>query len=140
MIHTLVLLGHMPSKKNNLRPRFGKGRGLMNSREVTAIIQGFEIQARAAWRGKPTIERAKISATFCVPNGFGDLDGKYTTLQDVLVKAGVIRNDTIARVPAHMVDHVIGDDEGVSVEILDLGPALSLAKRKAASRDENRRE
>lgn len=118
MTHQLTFRGHVPSKKNSKRA--WKGRVMIDP-EIQVIVRGLEMQARFAWKREP-IERASIRAVFYVRDGCCDLDGKFTTLQDVLVKGGVIVNDSIARVPRTSQEAVVVEDgrEWCLIEIEEL--------------------
>lgn len=113
----------MSSKKNGKRSF--RGRVIIDP-NVQREIRSHELVARAAWGGRAPLERAKISAVFYVRDGRGDLDGKWTTAQDVLVKAGVLRNDSIARL-----DHVIlravvtNGDEAVEIRLYSDGEEMT---------------
>lgn len=89
---TMVLLGHVPSKKNTWQR--GKS-GMYIPSEVKAEIYGLILQAKAQWQ-QPPMDQASVTINFIVPDGRADLDNKLTCVLDVLVKAGVLRNDSIA--------------------------------------------
>jgi Holliday junction resolvase RusA-like endonuclease len=94
MIYTLVIEGPVPTKKNNLRR--SKNGGMFIDRRSADAIAPLLMQAKAKWAGKATLDRvSSIRAAFYVKTRRQDLDGMYTTLQDVLVKAGVLRNDNL---------------------------------------------
>ena len=85
---------------------------------IAGYIKALEWEARMAWGDRPAIEHpAAIRATFFVRDGRADLDSKYTSIQDVLVKARVIRNDSIARVRKFSCEAHIDAHERVQVEI-----------------------
>ena len=113
-LHEIVLDGHCPTKKNNYRIA---NRGLRVEDETKAYIDWLLIQARRQWIGRKPIESATIKARFYVRDGRADLDGKFTTVQDVLVKAGVLRNDSIARLRRIEAEAIIDADECVQIEI-----------------------
>lgn len=94
MTHTLVIEGPVPTKKNNLRR--SKNGGMFIDRKVAEAITPLLLQVRATWNGKPPIQRVRsISAMFYIKSRRSDLDGMYTTCQDLLVKGGVIKNDNL---------------------------------------------
>jgi Holliday junction resolvase RusA-like endonuclease len=114
--YRLEFRGPVPSKKNRLRR--SRNGGIFREAGATEEINELLRQASLQWKRKPPIEHVVgIAATFYVRNGKADADNKYTTLQDVLVKAGVIRNDSIARVPAFSVSTERADEERTEVEI-----------------------
>lgn len=114
--HSIAIKGRVPAKKNNWRPRKGGGIYCSVDHDLDPLL--FQVQSQ--WKRKP-LERAIVSAVFTVPNGKADLDNMYTTLQDLLVKGGVIRNDSIARVAAFSAKAVVGKVAGVRVEIAEVG-------------------
>jgi hypothetical protein len=91
---TIELLGHIPGKKNLLRR--SRNGGLHRDAEVTAQIDDLVLQAACQWRRRTPLEHPRIVAEFYVRDRRGDLDNKWTTVQDVLVRAGVLRNDNLA--------------------------------------------
>jgi hypothetical protein len=90
---SLVLFGKVPSKKNSRG--MGKGRVFVKD-EDKAVIDSLIWQARTIWSGAPAI-KPSIEACFVVRDGRSDMDNKWTTVQDCLVKAGVLKNDSIAQ-------------------------------------------
>jgi Holliday junction resolvase RusA-like endonuclease len=123
--YTLELKGTVPCKKN----RWHRGRNgavyfdeaPQKQGNIQALLDALQLQVQAAWK-RPTIERvAEIRALFIVQNGRSDLDGKYTTLQDVLVKAGVLRNDSILRLQGFRVRSCIRpqEEERTEVEVVE---------------------
>lgn len=90
----LVLLGHVPSKKNEWGPR--KGGGIVLSRGASRDIESLISWANYGWRGKPALEHPKMRVKFFVLNQRSDRDNKLSTILDVLQKAHVITNDNIA--------------------------------------------
>jgi hypothetical protein len=118
MTHQLEFKGHIPSKKNSKRAFRGR---VMIDPEIQVIIVGLKLQAQAMWKG-PAIERASLRAVFYVRDGKCDLDGKFTTIQDVLVQCRVIVNDSIARVPRTSQEAIVVEDgqEWCLIEIEEL--------------------
>lgn len=91
--YVIRLRGHVPSKKNRWS-RSAKG-GMHIPKEIAAEIDGLILQAKSQWKSSP-LESAELRAGFVVRDGRSDLDNKVTAVQDILVKAGVLRNDSIA--------------------------------------------
>jgi Holliday junction resolvase RusA-like endonuclease len=89
----LRLIGHVPGKKNRLMPR-RDGQGYFNPRGTKKEIDALVWQIKAQYKGIPYVCPA-IKAVFYVSSIRGDLDNKYTTIQDCLVTAGVLVNDNI---------------------------------------------
>lgn len=116
--YRLFLRGHVPGKKNAWK-RSAKG-GMHLPSSVRSEIDSLVLQARAQWKREP-LEAAAISASFYVKDGARDLDNAYTCIQDVLVKAGVIRNDTIKRVAAFSACAIISTvEESVTVIVSEV--------------------
>lgn len=119
MIHRLVLNGRVPGKKDNMHPRADRKGYYLDPRDA-ADIQALMWQARSQWAGRGAIQETRnIVASFSVLNGRSDLDSKYTTTQDLLVKARVLQNDSIARVKRFSTSAEISDVEAVVIEIED---------------------
>ena len=117
MKYALELRGAVPSKKNRLRVSRKGGR---YADGVRGALDSLRLQAQAAWRGQEPLERVScIDVVFLVRDGRADADGKYTAVQDVLVKAGVLRNDSIARVPAFSVRAVLTAGDEMSLISLE---------------------
>ena len=91
----LRVMGHVPSKKNTWRP---KASGVYQRSEVKAEINGIILQLKGQWKASALEETAFLKMVFTVPNGKSDLDNKATCMIDCLVKAGVVKNDSIARI------------------------------------------
>ena len=115
----LTLLGHVPAKKNEWK-RAGRG-GIYFDRDATKPeIDSLTLQARKQWRRDPAHEPS-IMATFYVRDGRGDLDNKYTTVQDCLVKAGVLRSDNVKHLPGPIgFRGVVDKNERTVIELLEV--------------------
>ncbi len=94
----LVLFGHIPAKKNEWK-RAGRGGIYFDRSETKSEIDALVIQAQSQWAGKPPVSRPSVLVTFYVRDARGDLDNKYTTLQDALVTAGVLKGDNVKHLP-----------------------------------------
>jgi hypothetical protein len=118
MTHQLTFQGHVPSKKNGKKAWGGR---VIIDPEIQAIVSGLNLQAQAMWKRAP-VERASLRAVFYVRDGRCDLDGKFTTIQDVLVQCRVIVNDSIARVPRTSQEAIVVEDgrEWCLIEIEEL--------------------
>ena len=86
----------IPSKKNRLTPRTGGGSGLMYAEGVKKALQDLEMQARVQWGLRPRLRHPEIHFRIEAQEN-QDRDGIVTTLLDVLKRAGVIEDDSIAR-------------------------------------------
>ena len=115
----ITLEGHIPSKKNSYS--LGKNGGMFKNKELLAALSSLEWQAKAQYRAlgrfSPIEYPRSISATFYVADGRSDLDNKYVALQDVLVSAGVIVNDSIARVRRIEAVAIVTSDKRERTEI-----------------------
>lgn len=90
------LRGHVPSKKNQWRPR--RGGGIVLDRKARAEIDPLLLQAAAIahlW-GLHHLEHPRMRVTFYVTNQRSDRDNKLSTLMDILQRAGILKNDNIA--------------------------------------------
>lgn len=115
----LTLQGRVPSKKNAWKAR-ARGKHYLPS-QIQADIDALVIQAQAKRHTldlKPLAgARIRVSATFYVQDEHIDLDNAFTTLLDVLQKAGIIPNDRYVR--SFRVDEVVqkGAPEDVHIRI-----------------------
>lgn len=93
----LIVAGHVCSKKNQLKlTRSGHG---YYDAQTRANIDGITTQLRAQWRDRdlprPPLAHPAIAVIFYVTTTNSDRDNKWTTLQDCLVDAGVLKGDSI---------------------------------------------
>jgi Holliday junction resolvase RusA-like endonuclease len=112
--HVIELRGHVPTKKNGKRSFQGR---VVTNPEVVGDLRALTLQARLKWGARPPVQKAALKATFYVRDGRGDLDGKFTTIQDVLVKARVLRNDSIARIRRTEQEAFFDENERTVIEI-----------------------
>jgi len=114
----LTLVGHVPAKKNEWKR--ARGGGIYFDRhETRPEIDSLVLQARAQWRRDPA-DKPSIIATFYVRDGRGDLDNRYTTVQDVLVKAGVLQGDNVKHLPGPIgFRGVVSKEERTVIELLE---------------------
>lgn len=103
---TLILQGHAPGKKNQLR--FGSGRAY-REQDVVVAIEKLQTQAWIQWRqahapaeAQP-IEHPELTVRFYVYDRASDRDNKLTTILDLLQKAGVLVNDNIKRLNSRII-------------------------------------
>lgn len=90
---TLTLLGHVPSKKNQWKPKQG---GVYLDKEANAAIAALMTQARIQWGPRRAMTHPAMDIEFHVRNLRSDRDNKLSCLLDVLQKSGVIHNDNAA--------------------------------------------
>jgi len=115
--HRLMLVGHCPTKKN--AKHAWKGRVIIDP-AIKAQVQVLEWRARSIWGARKPLPSAIVHARFFVRDGRADLDGKYTTIQDVLVKAGVLANDSIARIKRVSMAAEYDENERVEIRLREV--------------------
>jgi hypothetical protein len=86
----------IPSKKNQLMRRRGAGSGMMYTDDVKKALQDLQLQAKVQWGLRPRIRHPQLEFRIDAQSS-QDRDGIVTTLLDVLKRAGVIEDDSIAR-------------------------------------------
>lgn len=99
----LTLQGRVPSKKNAWRRKEGQRAYLPP--QIKADIEALEWEALSARNKLVPSDREEIlgarrlraTAIFYVKKEVVDLDNAWTTLLDVLQKAGIITNDKLVR-------------------------------------------
>ena len=112
----IELRGHVPSKKNNLRPR--KGGGIMNdNKEVHALIDRLSMQVPGRVRDL-NLESPDIHFHFFYQRANWDRDNACTTLLDIMVKYGVLKDDNVARCNGTITIHPAERAEEDSVKII----------------------
>ena len=94
MRNQIVLIGHCPSKKNLWRR--GRGQKAYLDRSSQAEIDSLVLQARSAWKRAP-LSHPSLDVHIYTRSRRQDRDNIVTTMLDVLVKAGVLVGDNIAR-------------------------------------------
>ena len=109
MTHRLTIKGHVPSKKNLWKRR--RGGGLYIASADAKELESLLWQVKGQWSWGP-LHRPSIYARFFVLDGRSDLDNKWTAVQDVLVAAGVLTNDSIASLPGPITTEAILTDPG----------------------------
>lgn len=92
---TLTFRTAIPSKKNALVPRRGRGTGKVYRPEVKAAMQQLEAQAALQWGRRRPLEHPDVEYWLSCHNEAQDRDGMETTLLDALKKAGVITDDSV---------------------------------------------
>jgi Holliday junction resolvase RusA-like endonuclease len=113
---TLILHGHLPSKKN-LWKRGRGGRTYIDS-DVKALIDALTAQAQHQWKDEP-VEHPELIVEFYMRDKRRDRDNMLTTVLDCLCAAGVLVNDNVARCNGLLVVYpaVIDKDERVTIEV-----------------------
>ena len=111
---TITLKGMIPGKKNRLRP--SRSGGYYYDRGDSKAIQALTWQAKAQWKRDP-IDCPAIDAIIYCKDLRGDLDNKWTCLQDVLVKAGVLINDNLMHLNGPITIQGMVGDEGAVISI-----------------------
>lgn len=131
-----TLTGPVPSKKNAWK-RGARGNVYLPD-GIQADIDALIWQAKSAKLKvdlKPIAgARVRVSAHFTVPREHKDLDNVFTTLLDVLQKAGILENDKLVR--AFNVDETIAPgDPKVEIEIV---PKLSTREHSPDARGKSK--
>lgn len=116
MTYSLSISGPVPSKKN--RYRYSQRGGYVPA-EIAQQLETLAWELYRQWGNRKPIEYASVFVRFFVPDGKADLDNKYTAVQDLLVKAGVLRNDSISRVRSFACEAVIASSERALIEITE---------------------
>jgi Holliday junction resolvase RusA-like endonuclease len=121
---SLTIQGRVPSKKNAWRRKEGQRAYL--PAQIAADIEALEWEAISARNKIPFSDLAKIHAAkrlrvigeFHVKKEVVDLDNAWTTLLDVLQKAGIIINDKTVRSAAY--EEILDPDqpEYVRIEVM----------------------
>ena len=115
----LTLAGHVPAKKNRWH-RSSAGAVYFDQKGIQAQIDALVLQAQSQWRGRAPADKPAIMVTFHVRDGRGDLDNKYTTLQDALVTAGVLKSDNVKHLPGPIgFRGLVDKDERTVVELME---------------------
>ncbi len=92
MIHTITLKGHCPSLKNTMRHSH---KHVYRDANAQSQIDGLIAQARLLWAGKPPLESPVIVVRLYVRDRRVDPNNQWGTIFDVLVRAGILRNDSV---------------------------------------------
>lgn len=87
----LVLEGEIPSKKNGYMPN-GKG-GRYIPADMQTDIDALMWQLKPQRPARPISGPMSIAVEFTTKSKKLDADNRYTTLQDILQKIGIIEND-----------------------------------------------
>jgi len=97
---SITLQGRVPSKKNAWRRPAGKGKAYLPS-QIQADIDALQVQAQLRRHGEDVKflwgKKLRVQVQFHTKKETVDLDNAYTTLLDVLQKAGIIDNDKNVR-------------------------------------------
>jgi Holliday junction resolvase RusA-like endonuclease len=110
--------GGIPSKKNMLRPR--RGGGHYYDKDTKSRLDAMQLEARLKWGGRPPLTDVRIKFRFGISSRRRDLDNSEVSTFDVLVKAGVLRNDSAKHILEQLgrtYDMVLPGNEGVSVTV-----------------------
>jgi len=112
----IELIGHIPSKKNNLRPR--KGGGIMNdNKDVKLMIDLLAKQLPGKVRDLRLVS-PEIHFYFFYERANWDRDNAVTTLLDILVKYGTLKDDNLANCNGLISIHPAQRSEQDSVKII----------------------
>ena len=118
---TLVLRGSVPTKKNQLRPRAGRGRAHRYDASTAADLERLITYARIQWGPRDPLESPRMEFRFFVLNARQDRDGILTTILDCLKTARVLIDDSIYRCNGELLLHpaqlVAAGEERVEVTL-----------------------
>jgi Holliday junction resolvase RusA-like endonuclease len=92
-LDTITILGQTPAKKNSRQGVVRAGR-IMNF--PSKIYQAWEVEALWQLKGKPTFTSSKVRVNYffyCGDHRRRDLDNMIASVNDALVKAGIIDDD-----------------------------------------------
>lgn len=100
-IAQFILFGPVPSKKNMYKKRHGPGKGMYIPKEVQALLDNLRLQIPFDVKDAKLLH-PDIEIEYFLPTDINkqhtpwesDPDGRFTTLLDVFVKAGVLENDS----------------------------------------------
>lgn len=111
MTYEITFWMKIQAKKNQYMPALigGRARFIKNSR-LQKDLDAIACQIPATMRGLNLVH-PQIDLYVTVPDGRSDRDNILTTLLDLLVTCGVIKNDSIAQLNAKIIIHpaVISD-------------------------------
>lgn len=120
--HLIVLIGAVPSKKNEKTPFKNKAGKMRFYNPSQAAIDRLSMQVPATVRDLGLLH-PDIEFTFTVPHGGMDTDNTVTTLMDILVTMGVLQNDSVARNNGRKTINpaVRGDVARTTIKLTDTG-------------------
>ena len=112
----IVLTGQVPAKKNSRRPFIRNGR-IMNFPSTRYVSWEKDVLMQLKqWSGQPD-KKATITYQFYVKdNRPRDIDNMIASINDALVKAGLLRSDSWQELAIGAADAVI-DRENPRVEL-----------------------
>lgn len=115
----LVLKGHVPAKKNLWKR--GRGGRVYLNREAQDQIDYLTLQAQQKWSGKQPLTHPNFTVQFYARDQRGDRDNKFSTVLDLLQKAGVLVNDNIKQCNGTMtlLPAVVDKNERTVIDIAD---------------------
>jgi hypothetical protein len=99
----IELFGQIPSKKNRYTPR-KDGKGMFKNSNLQTELDRLAMQI-PGWARDFNLVSPDIQFQFYVRNGRSDRDSAVTTILDLLVEYGVLKNDTIASCNGTMTTH-----------------------------------
>jgi Holliday junction resolvase RusA-like endonuclease len=112
---TFTIYGHVPGKKNAYA-QTASGRRY-KPKDIAKQINDLVIQIKSFTGNIEPLIRPRISTMFYCRDLRPDLDGKYVTLQDCLVTAGILRQDNLKYVDNFSVRGEVDKDERVIVRL-----------------------
>jgi Holliday junction resolvase RusA-like endonuclease len=112
-----TIMGHVPGKKNAyMQTKDGRR---FKPADVKKQIDWITWQIKAETGNIAPLDKPSIRVHFICDSGRADLDNKYTTIQDCLVKAGILINDNLKHLDHYgPVSGEVGEPERVEIEII----------------------
>jgi hypothetical protein len=116
----LIINGPIPSKKNAYaQTRAGRR---FRPKELVRQINWIIWQIKAGTGNIAQLERPSIKAHFVCTDLKGDLDNKWTTLQDCLVASGLLVNDNLKHLCGPIT--ITGEKGADDCTILEIEPCV----------------
>lgn len=116
----ITILGQTPAQKNSKSIAYNKGTGkpfIMSNQNVKAWQNAADVQLLYYRIKEPLQERQELSIKFFVKDKRRrDLDNMLTTIQDSLVRAGILQDDSWQFIRIGLIDAEI-DKENPRAEI-----------------------
>ena len=133
---TIKLHGSIPSFKNSkLIVRHGTRSALITKPEYRKAMDALVLQARAAYRGEP-LENPGMIVQLYAKAARQDPDNMLACIMDVLVEAGILRDDNLKRCngPKVMPSAILGGLDGAVIRLLPAPADFEILASLAADR------
>jgi Holliday junction resolvase RusA-like endonuclease len=136
--HTLLIEGHVPSKKNEYAiRRYPNGKNSFYiPADVKADLDAIQYQMAKQWGKRPTLVHPNVVFHLYAKTSRSDRDNRVQTLIDCMVKAGVIADDNIAKFNGYVLitPCIVGGPEKSVINLTwtDEGQEAAIVAKKAA--------